>query len=232
MAGALGIGILVPFAVRTICDAGWIGRFRTTRSEIRSVTVNPADAYRITPTWSVGGGAHFQRTAATLADFVFRGPSPDACAQVTGSDRGSNTSAGVLWQTTPQTRLGIAWRGGVDHELTGILRLTLNDAAGPVPMEAPATTGLRLPSALSLSLFHRHDDRWHLMADATWTQWSRLDRPLILRPDSGAIVSDTAHNWRSTLRLSLGASDRWIRSGAVPRSHDPRLACCAGAAGR
>jgi long-chain fatty acid transport protein len=219
----VGIGFFVPFAVRTTYDAGWVGRFQTTRSEIRSVTVQPALAYRITPALSVGAGVQFQRTEATLANFVYRGAAPDAHAQVTGSDRGAAVSAGLLWQATPRTRLGVAWRGGVDHELTGTVRLTLNDAGGALLMQAPATTRLRLPSALSLSLFHRLDDRWDLMADATWTQWSRFDRLLILRPDTGAIVSDTVHDWRDTLRFSLGANYRWddrwmLRTGVM---HDP-----------
>ena len=47
---SFGLGINVPFGLKTEYDDGWIGRYQGLKSEIKTINVNPALSWQVTPT--------------------------------------------------------------------------------------------------------------------------------------------------------------------------------------
>ncbi len=67
------------------------------------------------------------------------------------------------------------------------------------------TASVDLPESFSASVFSRVNDKWDVMADVTWTRWSRFEE-LRIKLDSGAPDVFTRENWENTMRYSIGVN--------------------------
>ena len=66
----LGIGVNVPFGLKTEYNDGWLGRYQALKSEIKTININPAFGWKVTPNFWVGAGANYQHFEATLTNNV------------------------------------------------------------------------------------------------------------------------------------------------------------------
>jgi len=66
----VGIGINVPFGLKTDYDDGWLGRYQALKSEIKTINVNPALSWKVTDQFWLGAGANYQHFEATLTNNV------------------------------------------------------------------------------------------------------------------------------------------------------------------
>lgn len=185
----VGLGLNAPFGLKTEYDADWIGRYQAIESEVKTVNVNPSIAYRISEQFSIGAGLNLQYLDTTLSS---------AGATVEGDDHGWGFNLGGLWQATPTTRIGLAYRSEIDFDLTGRASFSAMPA-----LNGEVRSEVTMPDSASLSLFQKLDPRWDLLADVTWTGWSDFDKLAIYR-SSGALLSYTPENWEDILRYSLG----------------------------
>ena len=196
----VGIGMNAPFGLATKYDPTWAGRTQAIKSELKTVNLNPSIAWKASDTLSLGAGLSLQYAEATLSNATGAGLPPDI-GVVKGDDFGWGVNLGALWQMSPATRIGVAYRSEVDYTLEGDLKV--NGVTSQAPVFANAT----MPDSASLSVFHKLDDRWDLLADVTWTGWSDFEE---LRVVNGANVTvvHTPHAWRATWRYSMGANYR------------------------
>ncbi|MHB1083223.1 MAG: OmpP1/FadL family transporter [Thiobacillus sp.] len=211
----LGIGVNAPFGLQTKYDSGWKGRTQAIKSKLETINVNPAIAWRASETLSVGAGLNLQYVRADLTNFA----GALGTAKIKGDDYGWGFNLGALWQPTPDTRIGLAYRSEIDYKLEGDATFSANAAAN-----ADITADLTMPASASLSLFQRLSPQFDLLADLTWTGWSSFDELRIKCASNsvvcvnGATLSSTAENWDSKMRYSVGVNyhmnDAWIlRSG-------------------
>ncbi len=204
-----GIGVNAPFGLKTEYDDGWIGRYQALKSEVKTINVNPSLAWKPTENLAVGAGVSLQRIETTLSNFA----GAAGTAKVQGDDYSWGFNLGALWQVSPQTRLGLAYRSEIEHELEGKARFN----AMP-ELNSGITAKTTLPDSASLSLFHRLSPQWELLADISWMGWSDFDELAIYR-NSGSLLSYTPENWNDSMRYSLGAtwhaSDRLSLRGGV-----------------
>lgn len=191
----LGVGLNSPFGLKTEYDPGWIGRYQAIKSELKTVNINPSVAYKVSDTVSVGVGVSVQRIEATLTNLTGVG-----LAKVEGDDYGWGFNLGALWQVAQNTRLGVSYRSAIDYKLDGRASFS-----GMPALDGNITADVTLPDSASLSLFHKLSQQWDLLADVSWTGWSKFDRLAVYRT-SGALLSYTPENWQDILRYSLGAT--------------------------
>ena len=211
---SLGVGLGSPFGLKTDYSPDWVGRFQAIKSELQTVALNPALAWKVNDQISLGLGISVEWIDAELSNAL--SPStPGSLATVKGSDYGLGFNLGALWQFSPETRLGLAYRSKIHHRLDG----TLTVQNFPSIPSGPAQAEITLPDTASLSLFHRLNARWDLLADVTWTGWSSF-KTLTVTYANGTLISSTPENWRDTWRYSLGANYHWsnaltLRIGAA-----------------
>ena len=67
---SFGIGVNVPFGLKTEYDSDWLGRFQAVKSKLDTVNINPVLSWEPTPHLTVGGGVSWQRVKATLTSQV------------------------------------------------------------------------------------------------------------------------------------------------------------------
>lgn len=226
---SFGVGINAPYGLATDYEDDWVGRYHANRSEIMTVNVNPALAYKISDQFSVGGGINYQKLDATLTQAVDYGSicllagSPPGCGATPGANDGAATveadddawgfNVGGLWQLSDATRLGLAYRSRMKYGLDGSFDVTAPNATaaavGASPTFGLVDSGVRanitLPETISLSLYQMLTPTWALMADVTRTRWSRLPE-LRIDFDSGQADSVVTLDLKDANRYSVGAT--------------------------
>ncbi len=147
----------------------------------------------------------------------------DGFAKLSGDDWGFGYTAGLLLEPRPGTRIGAAYRSKISHQLEGDARLRLDgsgigSALGAVAGTTGARAGLTTPEIVSLGAYHEIDAEWAVMAEATWTRWSRF-RVLRIKFEGASQAEEVTENdWRDTWFFALGCTYRpredWtIRTG-------------------
>jgi len=224
---AVGVGVNAPFGLKTEYDDDWMGRFQALESEVKTINLNPAVAFKVNERLSLGVGLNYQYAEATLTRAVNFGPvAGEGSVKVEGEDDGSwGWNAGAMFSVTPDLRVGLAYRAAIKHKLEGDVTF----ARPPlVPASASPDGGIfaktTLPESASLSVFQRFDERWDFMGDVTWTNWSRFDSLDIYR-SSGVLLQSTPENWDDSWRISFGlsyrASEAWKLRGGVAYDQTP-----------
>ncbi len=242
----VGLGIGAPFGLSTEYDSNWVGRYHAIKSEVITININPSLAYQVNDQLSLGAGLDFMRASAELSNAVdysavCLGSLPAAsCAAlglatpgstrtdgkvvVEGDDWGYGYNLGLLYEVTEQTRAGLAYRSKVKQKLQGTVDFTGPDgialpaAFTAVLADGDATASVELPASLSLSVTSQVAPKWELMADVTWTQWSRFDELRIEYDNALQEDSVQPENWDDTYKFSIGVNYHYsdqltVRSG-------------------
>jgi long-chain fatty acid transport protein len=249
----LGLGIGAPFGLSTEYDSDWVGRYHAISSEVATINFNPSVAYKANDQLSLGAGLNFMRASAELSNAVdysaaclkIYASAPAACADLSsvgdadtdgnvvieGDDWGYGFNLGLLYELTPQTRIGAAYRSKVKMELEGSADftspagITLPTYVAAVLADSDVTAAVDLPASLSLSVTTSVAPKWDLMADVTWTQWSSFDELRIEFDNS--LKEDTVQeeNWEDTYKFSVGFNyrhnDQWTWRGGVAYDQTP-----------
>lgn len=215
---AFGLGVSATFGSMTEYDATWRGRFQAVDTEIRALNLNPSLSYRVNEHWSVGFGVNLTEFEAKFGRAVALGPATEGSAQLKGNDRAIGYNAGVLWEVTPETRLGLSYRSETQFELGGSQVVT---TGGATIQNIPVRAELAMPAFVNLSGVHALNDRWSILGDAMWTQWSEIQNIDIRSAATGASTgAPLQYQFRDTWRFSGAVNyrldEKWLfRVGAA-----------------
>lgn len=213
----LGLGVTAPFGLVTEYRDDWVGKYLAVKSEMLTVNFNPTIAIKASEKLSLGFGVSAQYIDVKLSKMVDLGGDPnvaDARAKLKGDDWGYGINMGLLYQATEQTRIGLAYRSKISNTLEGDGTLKTN--TGTTLADEKITAGLDLPEIISLAIHHDINDQWAVMADATWTRWSRFEELLI--ESDGILATQKPEDWENSMRYGIGLSyqhnDKWqFRTG-------------------
>lgn len=212
----LGVGLSAPFGLKTEYDPDWKGRTQAIKSEVKTVNLNPSIAWKAGESLSLGVGVSIQYAEATLTSSA----GGAGVATVKGDDYGWGFNLGALWQASEATRIGLAYRSEVEQTLAGDVGFST-----AATLNGPVTAAVTLPESASLSLFHKLDSRWDLLADITWTGWSDFRELRIVRTNGVVLGTPTEENWSDSYRYSLGANyhlnDKLTLRGGVAFDETP-----------
>ena len=211
----LGVGLNAPFGLNTKYDASWKGRTQAIESEIKTVNLNPSVAWKASDSLSIGAGLSVQYAEATLSHSA----NSAGIAKVKGDDYGWGFNLGLLWRPDDATRIGLAYRSEIDYTLEGDVAFSVASIAN-----GPVSAKTTLPDSASLSLFHKINRQWDVLADVSWTGWSDFKELRIVR-NNGAVLGVTPENWSDSYRYSVGVnrhvSDSVTLRGGVAYDETP-----------
>lgn len=204
---SFGVGVNVPFGLSTKYDRSWIGRFHGIESEVQTLNINPSVSFKISDRASVGVGLSYQRGEIDLLTALLTSATTETTTSVNVDGDAWGFNIGALFDVGAATRVGVHYRSSLDYELDGSLTV-----AGLPAGNANVKLELETPATLSFSAAHRVNEQLELLADLTWTEWSRIDRlPLVRTSGAGAgTTADTlVFNFDDTWRISAGAKYKW-----------------------
>jgi long-chain fatty acid transport protein len=229
-----GLGVSAPWGSMTEYQDAWAGRYAAIKSEIKSTDINPSVSYRFSPGFSAGVGVSYQMFEAELMRALpFGTPTPDGRATFGGDSRAVGFNAGLLWEISPATRLGLSYRSAIEHKLEGNQTVTTPTGATVTSQSGPHTADLTTPALAQVSVVQALNDRWSLLGDVMWTQWSEIQRVDVVR-STGAVSTSVPFAfrdaWRVSAALNYRLNDAWLLRAGVAwdqtpvRSPEQRLA--------
>jgi len=234
----VGLAVTVPYGLETDYKNGWAGRYHALQSKLRSVNLTPTVAFDIVEGLSIGAGLQAQYMDAELSNAIdfgsiaFENPllrpiaSPtqqDGKARVEGDDWGFGWTLGALYEPWTGTRFGVGFRSHIRHELKGDARFNLDsDGVGRAISGATgaftntgAKATVETPESLTFGVYQDIDQQWSVMANASWTGWSRI-KELRVRFDNPAQPdSVTDSDWKDTWFVAAGSTYRPTPSWAI-----------------
>ncbi len=224
----IGLGINTPFGLETHYKQDWIGRYHAVHSSLLTVNINPAVAWKINDLVTVAVGFQAQYADAELTNAVDFGtiatlqgtsipggnPATDGFADLEGDDWGYGYNLGLMLEPRPGTRLGLAYRSKIDHTIDGDVDFTLDptgvgagiNAATGLFADSDAQADLTTPETASLGVYHEVTPQWAIMADVTWTRWSRFEELRVKFDNPVQPDNITIEDWDDTWFYALGLS--------------------------
>ncbi|HEX4856813.1 MAG TPA: outer membrane protein transport protein [Limnobacter sp.] len=200
----LGLSVATPFGLKTDFQPNWVGRFQGVTSDIKSLNINPSVSYQFNDAWSVGAGVSAQKLDAKLSAASVVGLGAESLTTIAGDGWGYGFNLGVMGQITPSTRLGVAYRSAIEHDLEGNVTFTGPAAA---TQNSDLASKIRLPASLSISSVTELNSEWQLLADATWTEWSTIQKLQFDRVNAGAGAAPIPvqdYEWKNSWRFAVG----------------------------
>ncbi len=169
-----GLGINAPFGLTTEYDDGWLGRYQALKSQIKTINVNPAISWKVTPEFAVGVGVNYQHIDATLTQqrqlfgcdslgrrrpaaagqipaalvpaIIAATPGLDSKQTVTGDDDAWGWNIGFAWDATPALRVAASYRSEIKYDVKANV-----DFNNPVPpLSLPPGTSAPVAGAVNL----------------------------------------------------------------------------------
>src|SRR6202035_1341983 len=111
---------------------------------------------------------------------------------------------GLLAQVTPDTRVGLSYRSQMKYTLSGTTSAAIPNGPTLLPT-TNVTADVTLPDMTSLSVMQKLNDKWDLLADVTFTRWSKINTVNIVT-SSGATLDTLAFKFDDAWRVSLGTN--------------------------
>lgn len=253
---AAGFVVFAPVGMKTGYPDDWAGRYYAEKTQILAIDASPTLSYQISPRISVGAALRVEYAKGALTSAIDLG-TLGALYHIPGSHPGMQDGQGTFhaasWgvgytlgttaQLDDQLTLGLSYRSAVHHVLRGPLTFALdNSGIGAVLRGATglftdtrAKAPMTMPDVVALGARDRVSDRWTLLAEVDWTNWSRFRELRVIAENPAQPDDVTAANWGSGWFGSLGADyrvdERWhLRTGVgydsspIPSSTlDPRI---------
>jgi len=220
----LGVSTGSYFGLGVDYGDDWAGRYYTTEAELLTFGVNPGAGYRVNNWLSVGAGfsvlyATLDQKAAVRNAFD---PVGDGQLELDADDVGYGFNAGILVSPWSSTRFGLTYRSKVDLEFKDSAKLK---NIGPVLQGILNLSGLAgskvdidmtIPQAVMLSGYHQLTDRWAVMGNIGWQDWSEFGKQDLTLSSTASTTFTKDLGYDDTWHFALGAqyrfAERWLWS--------------------
>jgi long-chain fatty acid transport protein len=192
-----GLAVTTPYAGSLNYTDGWVGRYIVQNEIFYTINLNPSVAWRANDWLSLGVGfaVEYVNLMQTVALPILRTQLLDGQANIKAANVNAGFNVGAIVTPTPGTRIGVAYRSQIVHNLTGtttFLRL---------PFTPDTKTKIIMPSNVIVSLAQDVSCYGKLLAEAGWAAWSSM-RASIVR--IGRFAEVTPLNWNNTYRVGVG----------------------------
>jgi long-chain fatty acid transport protein len=185
-----------PLGLTTDGRDGWAGSLLGDLSEVKTYNFNPSASYKLNDMISVGVGAQIEYMTV---DLTSRLPGSGTKAfRTKGDDIGLGFTAGVLFEPTDTTDIGIGFRSSVSHVLKG-------DGFHLPAVNSAIRAKFQAPETLTVGVRQKVGEQLTLLGGVEWANWSRFKELRITDASGAPFVAPTAFNWKDSWYFSAGA---------------------------
>jgi len=165
-------------------------------------------------------------------------PATDSSAKLEGDSTELGWNTGILIDLDDKSRIGIAYRSAIKHNVSGNATYTLDTPLSDASDSILAATGFNvlqnttleataeMPETFSFSYAGDLSPKWTALFDWTWTGWSSLD--IITIRQAGGIPGQESTldlAYKNTNRFSVGVNykpgNKWIYRGGLALDETP-----------
>lgn len=191
----IAISAASPFGLATDYSQTSALRYAATESELKVIDLSPSFGFAVTKCFSVGAGFDADRMDVTLnsvGGIPIAGSAPttfDTLSKNSDSAWGYGWHAGALYQFSPATRIGLAYRSRVFFDLDDGRSRFIGPLAGEAISGQPVASTLisndlssrvTLPPTTTLSAYHDINCHWAVDGTVNYTQWDIYNNNLVL----------------------------------------------------
>ncbi len=200
---SFGLAGYAPYGIELDYEDGWVGQSFAKKTSVQVMNLQGTVSYKFNDDVSVGFGligSHVKGELTSKALGVVDGT-------IEGDDNAIAWNIGTIWKVNDTTTLGLAYHSKLDFNLGGTYTTSIRP-------EENVNLAIVMPEKLMASATHKLDDQWTVMADVTWTRWSRFKEFDVAKSDGSGSAYYVPMNWSDTWALSLGTSyqlnDQWL----------------------
>jgi long-chain fatty acid transport protein len=198
-------------------DDSWTGRYQLQEIELLTLTANPSVAYKLSDKLSFGAGVSLMY--ANLDYKLAAPPGGSGQVEIDGDDFEFGFNFGVLYEFSPQTRIGITYISEVEPSFSGDLKIKTE--GGP-DFKTDSDLKFTFPQLIRVGAYHELNDQWALLGTIGWEDWSEFDS-FEVSSDQGGNSIDT--NWKDTYHFSGGVHYRpredWLLQAGITYDTSP-----------
>ena len=218
----LGFSVAGNFGSIIDYDEAWVGRYRVQQATLLGVQLVPSIAYWVNDKLSIGAGLNAvygifdQKVAINNAV-----PSAaDGRLEINDKSWGFGGNVGLLYEVSPSIRVGLTWTSQVDLDFNAPAQFS---GLGPVLsallasrglLDSSVSIGTKIPQQVMASIASRVDDRWSVLGNVGWQQWSKFGQVEVgIDNTSNPVALTTSLPFKDTWHVAVGAqyrlSDPW-----------------------
>ena len=186
-------------------------------SDLIGASLLPSIAYRINEQWSVGLSVNAMYGYMKNVVAINNVPENRGDGKLVMRDTkwGWGGNLGIMYEASRDTRLGLTYSSQVKLNFaptaqfsnTGPILTAVLNARGL--QGTTVDLGVTVPQQLMASLFHKIDDRWSVLGNVGWQQWSKFGEVEVSVPDTQNPRSLTTQlNFKDTWHAAIGAQYR------------------------
>lgn len=222
----VGLGMLQNFGLVLGYDDGWAGRYYVNQAALVGVTFAPVASYRVNEQLSIGGGPNimvgYLKYNANINNLLPPGIG-DGKVEVQDTTAGVGGQFGVLYEPKKGSRVGVTYYSPIKLNFSdtpafsnlGTIGTTLQNAG---LLNPNLDLGMTVPQRVILSGYHELSDRWAVMGNFGWDNWSQFGEVEVALAGSVANPSlTTVSNYNDTYHVAIGGQYRlnpeWLLNG-------------------
>lgn len=172
----VGFGLYSNFGLSLDLGESWAGSSLMTTSTMAALTFQPTVAYRINNQWSVGAGVTvnygmFELERERMVD--------STKPKLDDHDWAYGARIGVMYEPSLSTRFGLAWSSEVKYEYPiegDYYRDTRPPHWPDIVISVPLEIDVTAPQQLMFSAYHRLNEKWAVMGNIGWQDWSSFSK--------------------------------------------------------
>jgi long-chain fatty acid transport protein len=193
----IGASFTAPYGGVLNYTNGWVGRYNVQNISFYALDLNPAISYSVNQWLALGLGAtlEYANLNQTVA-IPIPGTTIDGQADIKVSNFAPGYNLGVMLTPSQTTKLGLAYRSQIVHNLSGNTTFT-RLAANPT-----TKTRMTMPQNIIISLDQALSDKFNLLGELGWANWASMHATTV---NIAGYSATTTLNWNDTYRLGLGA---------------------------
>lgn len=222
---AVGLGVGAPFGLTTEYESTWLGRFQGIKSELTTINVNPAVAFKVNDAISLGAGINWQQADAELTNAVTLGPLGEGRTKLEADDDAWGWNVGALFKLDSDMRVGISYRSALEYSLKGNVSTTTPAGATFLAGSFPASADVKFPDMALLSVTQNFGDKWQLLGDVQFTNWSTVGTINVINSSNGQVRDQLVFDFEDAWRLAFGVNyfhnEKWTFRGGIAWDESP-----------
>jgi long-chain fatty acid transport protein len=207
----LGFGVFSNFGLGMSYNSGWVGRFYALENTLIGISFMPGLSYRVNEYLSIGAAANVMVGYLNYSAAINNaGGLPDGQVQVKDTTAGVGGNVGLLFEPKKGSRLGVAYYSQVKLNFSDTPAFTgLGPLGGALQnrglLNKELDLGITVPQSVMVSSYHEFTDRWAMMLDFGWQNWSQFGKVDVAVVGTNATPSTTTNiNYQDTYHVALG----------------------------
>jgi long-chain fatty acid transport protein len=221
----VGLGVLSNFGLGLKEDQGYVGRYYVKQATLMGITFAPVASYRVNEYISVGGGPNimvaYLKSTANINNLLPPGAG-DGQVYLSDTTVGVGGQVGVLLEPQKGTRIGVTYYSPIKLDFSSTPTFSNLGTIGTAlqnngVLNRRVDLGISVPQHVIVSGYHDLSDRWAVMGDFGWENWSQFGSIDVSVVSNTTNSLTTATKYDDTYHVGVGTQYRlnpeWLLNG-------------------